>query len=282
MVSSSPLRLRAGRFLLGGRRPLVMGIVNVTPDSFSDGGRWHDPAAAVAHATRLIEEGADIVDVGGESTRPGAAPVSVDEEIARVLPVVDALRDAPVPLSVDTRNSAVMRAAIRAGASMINDVAALRDEGALEACAGSDVGVCLMHMQGEPATMQVDPRYDDVVAEVRTFLEQRVAAAEAAGIARERMLVDPGFGFGKTLAHNLALLRRLGTLVPGLPPVLVGLSRKSVLGAITGKTVEDRAFASVAAAIAAVSRGARVVRVHDVKATRNALAVWNAVEGIDE
>lgn len=258
-----------------------MGIVNVTPDSFSDGGRYVAVDAAVAHGRTLADEGADILDIGGESTRPGAAPVPPDVEIERVLPVIEGLRSLDVILSVDTRHAAVMRAAIRAGIDVVNDVNALREPGALEACAAAEVGVCLMHMQGDPTTMQIDPRYEDVVAEVGGFLRERVASCVRAGIEETRIVVDPGFGFGKTLAHNLALLRGLGTLGTGLPPMLVGLSRKSVLGAITGKSVEDRAHASIAAALLAVARGARIVRVHDVRATRNALAVWNAVEDHD-
>jgi dihydropteroate synthase len=258
--------------------PRVMGIVNVTPDSFSDGGRYLVAEAAIEHGRRLAAEGAEILDIGGESTRPGAVPVDPGIEIERVLPVIEGLRPLDVALSIDSRHAEVIRAAIRAGADIVNDVSALREPGALEACAAAGVGVCLMHMRGDPATMQIDPTYADVVSEVREFLRERVARCMAAGIDETRIVVDPGFGFGKTLAHNLALLRGLGNLAVGLPPLLVGLSRKSVLGAITGKTVEDRTHASVAAALLAVARGARVVRVHDVRATRNALAVWNAVE----
>ncbi len=259
-----------------------MGIVNVTPDSFSDGGRFFSAQRAVDHGLRLVGEGADILDIGGESTRPGAAPVPEGEELARVLPVIEGLRDAGVPLSVDTQKPAVMRRALEAGADMINDVNALLAPGALQAVAGSAAAVCLMHKQGDPQTMQKAPNYGDVVAEVRDFLAARIAAAQAAGIARERIVIDPGFGFGKNLGHNLDLLRGLGVLSGLGVPVLVGISRKSMLGAITGSPVEDRLPASLAAAVIAALRGARIIRVHDVKATRDALAVVNAVEGWGE
>lgn len=259
------------------KRPLVMGIVNVTPDSFSDGGRFFDAALAIAHARRLVEEGADILDIGGESSRPGAQPVSVDEELRRVLPVIGALAGLGVPLSIDTVKPEVMRRAIAAGASIINDIAALRAPGALDAAAGSQAAVCLMHMQGAPGTMQTDPRYGDVVAEVHGFLAERVAAARAVGIAAERIVVDPGFGFGKRLEHNLALLHELGRFDGLGACVLAGLSRKSMLGQITGKKVSLRDTASVAAALLAAQNGAKILRVHDVAATRDALAVWQAV-----
>jgi dihydropteroate synthase len=255
-----------------------MGIVNVTPDSFSDGGRLDDAQAAVAHALKLLEEGADILDVGGESTRPGAAPVPVDAEIRRVLPVIEALVRQGCVVSVDTKKPEVMRAALAAGAAMVNDVAALRTPGALEAVAASDAAVCLMHMQGDPQSMQQAPRYADVVGEVTRFLQNRVAACEAAGIGRERLVVDPGFGFGKTLEHNLALLKHLDRLQELGLPVLAGLSRKSMLGTLTGRDVDQREFAGVAAHLAAVARGARLLRVHNVAAMRDALVVWNAVE----
>ena len=254
-----------------------MGVVNVTPDSFSDGGRFLDPEAAIDHARRLIGEGADIVDVGGESTRPGARPVDAAEELQRVLPVIRALRDESVPVAVDTLKPEVMRAAIAEGASIVNDVYALRVPGALDAVSASDAGICLMHMQGEPRTMQAAPHYEDVVREVKAFLRERMAAAASAGIAGERVAVDPGFGFGKTVEHNLELLRRLPELVELGAPVLVGLSRKSTLGAITGRPADERLAASVAAALLAVQRGATIVRVHDVAATRDALAVLAAV-----
>ena len=254
-----------------------MGIVNVTPDSFSDGGQFLDPGHAIEHAHRLVEEGADILDIGGESTRPGARPVPADEELARVLPVLRAARELPVPVSIDTLKPEVMRVALTEGASMINDVTALRAPGALDAVRGTGCGLCLMHMQGEPRTMQAAPHYDDVVAEVKAFLAQRIAACEAAGIARARLVIDPGFGFGKSGKHNLALLRDLGVLRELDVPVLAGLSRKSTLGTITGRGSEDRLAASLAAAMLAVERGASIVRVHDVAATRDALLVLRAV-----
>jgi dihydropteroate synthase len=256
-----------------------MGVVNVTPDSFSDGGRFFEASAAIAHARRLVEEGADILDLGAESSRPGAQPVSAEEELRRLLPVLQELKGEPVPISVDTSKPEVMRAAIDAGAAMINDIGALRSPGALETVAASDAGVCLMHMQGEPRTMQHEPRYRDVVAEVAAFLAERVAAAEAKGIARERIAVDPGFGFGKTVEHNFELLRNLDRIAGIGLPVVAGWSRKSTLGAITGRGADDRLAASLAAALLAVQRGARIVRVHDVAATRDALAVLAAFDG---
>ena len=255
-----------------------MGVVNVTPDSFSDGGRYLDPGAAVAQARALVEEGADIVDVGAESSRPGARGISADEELSRLAPVLEGLGDFQVPVSVDTAKPEVMRAALAAGAAMINDIAALRAPGALAAVAPSGAAICLMHMQGEPRTMQKEPSYRDVVAEVAAFLEERVAAAEQAGIARERIVVDPGFGFGKTVAHNFELLRNLERIAALGLPVLAGWSRKSTLGAITGRSADDRLAASLAAALLAVERGARIVRVHDVAATRDALKVLAALE----
>jgi len=254
-----------------------MGVVNVTPNSFSDGGLYFDSQQAVAHARRLIDEGADLIDIGGESTRPGARPVDAPEELRRVVPVLRALNDASVPLAVDTTKPHVMRAALEEGASLINDVTALRAPGALELAAAFDVGLCMMHMQGDPRTMQLAPHYDDVVGEVRNFLSERISAAAAIGIARDRIAIDPGFGFGKTVEHNLELLRNLGRLADLGAPVLVGLSRKSTLGAITGRPATDRLAASVAAALIAVQRGARILRVHDVAATRDALAVQAAV-----
>jgi len=259
-----------------------MGIVNVTPDSFSDGGRFFASDRAIAHGLTLVGEGADLLDIGGESTRPGAAPVPLDEELERVLPVVEGLRQAGVPLSVDTQKPAVMRAALAAGADMINDVNALRAAGAVEVVAPTNAAVCLMHMQGEPRTMQLCPTYTDVVEEVRDFLDERLKALEAAGIARERIVIDPGFGFGKNLQHNLDLLRRLDAFATLGVPVLAGLSRKSMLGQITGKAVEARLHASVAAALIAALKGARILRVHDVAATRDALAVLAAVQGWGE
>jgi dihydropteroate synthase len=251
-----------------------MGVVNVTPDSFSDGGRFFDATAAVAHARRLADEGADLIDVGGESTRPGAAPVSEQQELERIRPVLEALHDLKIPISVDTRRPRVMQEALKAGASMINDVEALAAPGALAAVAGSGCAVCLMHKKGEPATMQRDPHYDDVVSEVKNFLNQRIEAAKAAGIAAERMVVDPGFGFGKTAQHNLTLLRRLSELSEF--PILVGLSRKSTLGKITGRPVDERLAGSLAVALLALQGGATILRVHDVKETRDVIAVWEA------
>ncbi len=269
--------LHCGKYQFDLARPLVMGIVNVTPDSFSDGGCHVSAAAAVAHAHRLLEDGADMLDIGGESTRPGAASVSEQEELDRVLPVLEGLRGIPVPLSIDTYKPAVMRAALAAGASMVNDINALQEPGALQAVASTDAAVCLMHKQGRPATMQQQPDYRDVVAEVRAFLYERVTAVEAAGIARERILVDPGFGFGKTLAHNLQLLHDLEAFRDLGVPLLAGLSRKSMLGAITGREVGERVAASVAAALLAVQRGATIVRVHDVRETVDALKILNAL-----
>lgn len=258
---------------------MVMGIVNVTPDSFSDGGRFADTTQALAHARKLVADGADLVDIGGESTRPGAAPVPETEELARVLPLVERLAADGVVVSVDTAKPGVMRAAIAAGASLVNDVRALQAPGALAAVAQTGAAVCLMHMQGTPRTMQAEPRYDDVVREVREFLLARARTCEAAGIGRERIVLDPGFGFGKTVAHNLALLRALPELAGCGYPLLVGLSRKSTIGRLTGRDVDDRLAGSVAAALAAVARGAAIVRVHDVRETVDALAVWQAVAG---
>ena len=269
--------LHCGQFQLDLSRPLVMGIVNTTPDSFSDGGQHLQRDAGIAHAQRLIAEGADIIDIGGESTRPGAQPVGVQEELDRVLPIIESLRGAPVPLSIDTCKPEVMQAAIAAGVRMVNDINALQNTSAMNAVAASNVAICLMHKQGDPQTMQRQPHYTDVVAEIAEFLHGRIAAAETAGIGRERIVVDPGFGFGKTLAHNLALLRHLDRLrEPGVP-VLAGLSRKAMLGAITGQDVNHRVTASVAAALIAVQRGASIVRVHDVRETVDALKIWNAV-----
>jgi dihydropteroate synthase len=261
-----------------GARPLVMGILNVTPDSFSDGGRYHGLESALAHAEQMIADGVDIIDIGGESTRPGAPPLSVQDELDRVMPVVFALRDCGKPLSVDSFKPEVMREVLAAGAHMINDINGFRASGALSAVKESEAGLCIMHMQNQPLTMQDNPRYDDVVAEVSAFLQERSRSLQAAGIARERLCIDPGFGFGKTVEHNLALLRAVGQMQEqtGLP-LLAGLSRKGTLGSITGRPVEQRLAASVAAALAAVARGARMVRVHDVAETVDALKVWAAV-----
>ena len=256
--------------------PVVMGVVNVTPDSFSDGGKFLSRDAAIEHAHRLIEEGAGIIDIGGESTRPGSDPVPVDEELRRVIPVVEGLKNAPVVISVDTSRPEVMRAAAEAGAEIINDVRALRVPGALEAAVETGCAVCLMHMQGEPKTMQVAPTYTDVVNEVKEFLTERAQVCRAAGIADERILIDPGFGFGKNVEHNLALLRRLHELGPW--PLLVGLSRKSLLVALLGpKPMDERVQGSVVLATLAVLKGARIVRVHDVAATVDAMKIITAV-----
>jgi dihydropteroate synthase len=256
-----------------------MGIVNVTPDSFSDGGRYFNPSRALDHARRLLADGADIIDVGGESTRPGALPVDEAHELDRVLPIVEALANDGVIVSVDTMKPSVMRPAIVAGASMINVVRALQEPGALEAVAATDAAVCLMHMKGEPRTMQTHARDGDVVREVRDFLVSRAQACEAAGIAHNRIAIDPGFGFGKTMEHNLDLVRGLPHLVAAGNPVVTGLSRKSTIGRLTGRDVGDRLAGSVAAALAAVARGAAIVRVHDVRETVDALKVWCAVNG---
>jgi dihydropteroate synthase len=261
-------------------RPRIMGVVNVTPDSFSDGGRWFEPEAAIAHGLRLEAEGADILDVGGESTRPGAEPIGVEEELRRVIPVIAALaRQARVPVSVDTRNADVMRRAAGAGARIVNDVAALgHGPGGLRVAAETGLPVVLMHAQGDPRTMQVDPRYDDVVLDVYDWLEARVAACAAAGIGREQLIVDPGIGFGKTLDHNLALLGSL-SIFHGLGcPILLGASRKSFIGRLAGGVpAPERVPGSVAAALASAAQGVQIMRVHDVAATRQALAVWEAV-----
>lgn len=270
--------LHAGSFRLSLARPLIMGIVNVTPDSFSDGGQFLSVQAAIDHGMQLAQQGADILDIGGESTRPGATPVSVEEEKRRVLPVVQALADAGHVVSIDTRKPEVMQFALDGGATMVNDVMALRAPGALEVVAASQAAVCLMHMQNNPQTMQLAPEYRDVVHDVESFLNARVAACIAAGIPPQRIVIDPGFGFGKTLAHNLALLKNLGQLTVGEVPVMVGLSRKSMLGAISGRGPGEREYAGVAAHLWGVMRGAQLLRVHDVAAMRDALAVWNAVK----
>jgi dihydropteroate synthase len=269
-----------GRFILSLDRPLIMGIVNVTPDSFSDGGQFYTSARAIQHARLLVEQGADLLDIGGESTRPGAQAVGIEEELERVLPVLEGLSDCGVPLSVDTLKPEIMRAAIRTGVDMINDVNALRTEGALQAVADSSAAVCLMHMQGEPRTMQHSPLYQDVVAEVKAFLAERIAAAEQAGIRRERMVIDPGFGFGKTLEHNLDMLRQLESFASLGVPLLAGLSRKSMLGLLTGLPVEKRMVPSVAAAVISAMKGAKILRVHDVKETRQALQIVSAMNKI--
>jgi dihydropteroate synthase len=262
--------------------PRVMGILNLTPDSVSDGGRFNRPEAALRHAERMVAEGAAIIDAGGESTRPGAPAVSISEELDRVIPVLEKLVTLlPVPVSIDTSKPDVMREAVRAGVGLINDVQALQAEGALEAAAATGVPVCLMHMRGNPRTMQIQPDYEDVVAEVRAFLTERVAACEAAGIYRDKLIIDPGFGFGKAQEHNLDLLRELPALAAIGVPVLVGLSRKSMIGRLLNAAapppVEDRLYASIAAAVLAARGGARILRVHDVKPTVEALKVVSAV-----
>ena len=270
--------LDCGGRLLDLSRPAVMGILNVTPDSFSDGGVFLSRENAIAHARRMAEAGADIIDVGGESTRPGAQPVSAQEEMDRVIPVIEALHEKiSLPISIDTSKPDVMRAAVAAGAGFINDVRALRDAGALETAASLHVPVCLMHMQGEPRRMQENPRYRDVLSDIGDFLRARLQAAQAAGIPAQRLMIDPGFGFGKTLEHNLELLRGLRKLQSLGTPILVGLSRKSLIGQALGLPVEGRLQASVALALMAVQNGARVVRVHDVGPTVEALRMWQAV-----
>jgi dihydropteroate synthase len=262
-------------------QPQVMGVLNVTPDSFSDGGDFFSITAALERAQRMVEEGAAIIDVGGESTRPGAQPVTPDEELRRVLPVIEALHDTlPVPVSVDTRKPQVMRAAVAAGAGMINDVNALRAEGAVGVAADLGVPVCLMHMLGEPKSMQTAPRYTDVVEEVIGFLLDRASDCLAAGVARDHILLDPGFGFGKTAEHNLRLLRHLDRLTEQGYPVLVGLSRKSVIGQVLGLPVDKRLYPGVALAVLAVWQGAAIVRCHDVRETREAIRMCQAVRDV--
>jgi dihydropteroate synthase len=265
---------QCGKYQLHLNRPHVMGIVNVTPDSFSDGGRYASTQLAVQHALALVAEGADILDIGGESTRPNAVPVSLDEELSRVIPViVELTKQVNIPLSIDTYKPAVMREAIAAGADLVNDVKALQEEGALEAVANTSVGVCLMHMQGNPQTMQIDPNYEDVLREVYDFLQERRDIALASGIAKERILLDPGFGFGKQTIHNITLIQQLDALLALGQPLLVGLSRKAVLGKIVGGDEQQRLYAGIAASVISAMKGASIVRVHDVKATVDALKV---------
>ena len=266
------------RYRIDLTRPRVMGIVNVTPDSFSDGGRLG--LDAIRHCERLVAEGADILDIGGESTRPGSRPITVEDELGRVLPVLEAALTLGVPISIDTKKADVMRAVLARGADIVNDIDALQAPGALDAVAAHpDCGVCLMHMRGDPLTMQHRPRYDDVVTEVREFLAGRLHALQDRGVAAERIVLDPGIGFGKSVEHNLDLLRRQRELLALGRPLLIGWSRKSTLGAITGRGVSERLAASLAAALAAVQRGASVLRVHDVAATVDALKVWAAAHG---
>ena len=274
--------LRARKFSLAFERPLIMGVVNVTPDSFSDGGDFFDAARAIAHARRLVDEGADLLDIGGESSRPGAAPLPVAEELRRVLPVLEACVALGKPVSVDTCKPEVMQAVVEAGASMLNDIWAFQRDGAMKAALGAalrGVALCAMHMQRDPLTMQDDPRYADVVAEVRQFLAQRIAAFKQAGVPPDQIIIDPGFGFGKTVAHNLSLLRHLDQFTALGVPLLAGLSRKSTIGRITGRDdPKERVYGSVAAALIAAQNGATILRVHDVAATRDALAVWQATQ----
>ncbi|CAN5255825.1 dihydropteroate synthase [soil metagenome] len=258
-------------------RPLVMGILNVTPDSFSDGGSFHSLELAISRAEQMIAEGVDIIDIGGESSRPGAPRLSLEEELGRVMPVLYALRDCGKPISIDTCKPQLMRQALVAGADMINDISGFQTPESIAAVQESDCGLCIMHMQNEPQSMQQNPHYEDVVAEVSAFLHDRAHALEVAGINRQRLCIDPGFGFGKTLEHNLLLLKNIGHLQSELGlPVLAGLSRKAMIGALTGRPVEERLAGSLAAALAAASRGACIVRVHDVKETVDALKVWQA------
>lgn len=273
------VELSCGRFRIDLSEPRLMAIVNVTPDSFSGDGLARDVGASLARAEAAVRDGAELLDIGGESSRPGSEPVSEQEELDRVMPLLERLSDWPLPVSVDTVKPGVMRAAIAAGASLINDINAFRAPGAIEAVADSGAALCVMHMRGEPRTMQRDPVYLDVVAEVSDFLDERVAILRAAGVADQRIVLDPGFGFGKTLEHNLALLREIGRLCRGRHGVLVGFSRKSMLGMITGRAVNERLPAGLAAALLAIEGGARIVRTHDVAATRDVLAVWKALRG---
>lgn len=280
-MNSAAQRLAAlacGRFELTLDRVRVMGVVNVTPDSFSDGGRFASPAAAIEHGLRLIEDGADLLDIGGESTRPGARAVDAEDEWRRVAPVLEGLRGAGVPLSLDTRKPEVIRRAIDLGVDMINDVSGFATDDALAAVAGAPAALCVMHMRGEPFTMQCEPAYRDVTDEVFAYLYARLEALQAVGVARSRVVLDPGIGFGKTIEHNVTLIRRLPRLVALGQPVLIGLSRKSLIGALTGGTrVADRLAGSIAGALASAAHGARIVRVHDVRETVQALAVWRAL-----
>ena len=270
------MNLRAGNFVLELNRPLVMGIVNVTPDSFSDGGKFITGDAAIKHARQLVKDGADIVDIGGESTRPGATAATLEEELGRVMPVLEAIVNDGIPVSIDTQKTVVMAEAIKAGASMINDINALLTPGAVKLCAASNVAVCLMHKQGLPATMQAAPTYTDVVTEVKAFLESRIKTCLDAGIVRDRIVIDPGFGFGKTVEHNFRLLREMNALVALGYPLLAGFSRKASLGIITGRAADDRLAASIAAALLCAQNGATILRVHDVRETVDALKVLMA------
>ena len=279
------MHFKCGNFQIDLSSPKVMGIVNVTPDSFSDGGRFSQTHLAVAHSLKLVEEGASILDIGGESTRPNAIPVSLQEELDRVIPVIEALIDQfkknnqiNIPISIDTYKPQVMQAAVNAGASMVNDVRALQEEGALQIIAKSSVGVCLMHMQGTPMIMQLNPQYDDVVTDVKAFLNARLQACIHGGCRASNILVDPGFGFGKTREHNITLLQNLNNFADLGQPLLVGLSRKSILGQLTGNDVDARLYSSIAASVIATMKGAKILRVHDVKATVEALKVVSAIK----
>ena len=273
------MQLTCGKFQLNLSTPRIMGIVNVTPDSFSDGGKFAVANLAVEHALKLAEEGADILDIGGESTRPNATPVSLQEELDRVIPVIEALvKQVSIPISIDTYKPQVMQAAMAAGVSMVNDVRALQEDGALETVAKTNVGICLMHMQGTPQTMQQNPQYHDVVNDVKEFLAARLQASVHAGVSASRILLDPGFGFGKTREHNITLLQNLESFADLGQPLLVGLSRKSVLGQMTGNDVNARLYASIAASVIATIKGAKILRVHDVKATVEALKVVSAIQ----
>lgn len=288
MKQNLPATWRCGRFLFDfskHQRPLVMGILNATPDSFSDGGKFRTPSDAIAQAERMIANGVDIIDIGGESTRPGAEPVALQEELDRVLPVIEALKDCGVALSIDTYKAETMRQALNAGVDCVNDIWALRQEGAVDAILESDkdnlnkqCGIVLMHMQRDPQTMQFDPEYQDVIAEVKEFLQERVNLLVNAGVAKNRIAVDPGFGFGKSLEHNLKMLAEFDQFSQLGYPVLAGISRKSMLGKLTGRDTNERVAPSVAAAILAADRGARVIRVHDVPETVDALKIWAAVQ----
>lgn len=287
MKQTLPATWRCGRFLFDfskRQRPLVMGILNATPDSFSDGGKFRTPSDAIAQAERMIANGADIIDIGGESTRPGAEPVSLQEELDRVLPVIDALKDCGVALSIDTYKAETMRQALKAGVDCVNDIWALRQDGAVDAVLESDLdadkqcGIVLMHMQRDPQTMQFDPEYQNVIVEVITFLQERASLLEDKGVAHNRIAIDPGFGFGKSLEHNLKMLADFDQFSQLGYPVLAGISRKSMLGKLTGRDTNDRVAPSVAAAILAADRGARIIRVHDVRETVDSLKLWEAIQ----
>ena len=277
----TPVAWSCGRFLFDWNQrtaPVVMGILNLTPDSFSDGGSFTGRDEALRHAERMMAQGAEMIDVGGESSRPGSEPLSLQEELDRVMPILEALKDAPVAISLDTYKAKVMKAAVELGIDCINDIWAFRQPHAIEAIAKSSCGVMLMHMQKDPQTMQFDPHYKDVVSEVNGFLIERCVTLEDEGIARERLAIDPGFGFGKTVQHNMAMLAYFKTFCQHGLPVVAGISRKSSLGAVTGRDVEHRVTASVAAALMAIERGAKVVRVHDVAETMDAVKIWSVIQ----